>query len=110
MSHSNPVPVLVTYRPKEGAEAQMLELLRKHWPALDRLGLVTKTPARFWRAHDKRSGRSYFVEMFEWKDAEAPNVAHQTPEVMAVWEPMGGILEDMQIAHLEPLDMGLGAV
>jgi hypothetical protein len=28
---------------------------------------------------------------------------HQTPEVMAVWEPMGPVLEDMTICEVEQL-------
>jgi hypothetical protein len=108
MSDSKPVTVLVTYRPKEGAEEQMLRMLEKHWPTLDRLGLVTKEPPKFWRATGK-DGRTSFVELFQWKDEGASGVAHQLPEVMAVWEPMGGILEDLQIAHVEPLELSLGA-
>ena len=104
MSDTNPVSVLVIYRPKEGTEAQFLPILERHWPALDRLGLVTDEPARFWRATGK-NGRTSFVEMFSWKDESSSDVAHQTPEVMAIWEPMGAILEDLQILHVEPLEM-----
>ena len=108
MSDTRPVTVLVTYRPKAGAEAQILELLEKHWPTLDRLGLVSEEPPKFWRARG-RDGREFFVELFQWKDEGASDVAHQTPEVMAIWEPMGAILEDLQIAHVEPLELSLGA-
>ncbi len=100
---SNPVAVLVRYRPKAGKEDDLLALLRQHWPTLDRLGLVTKEPAKIWRAVDKKSGRVSFVEWMEWKDDQSSNVAHQTPEVMAVWEPMGPILEDLEIQHVEPV-------
>ena len=101
---SGPVDMLVTYRPKQGQEAALLDLVRKHWPALDRLGLVTKEPARIFRATD-RQGRTSFVEMFQWKDAKAPEIAHQTPEVMAVWEPMGRIMEGMDISQIEQLEL-----
>ena len=73
MSDSKPVTVLVTYRFKEGAEEPMRRLLEKHWPTLDRLGLVTPEPPKVWRAQGK-DGRPYFVEMFEWKDAGASDV------------------------------------
>lgn len=39
-----------------------------------KLGLATSKPARIWRTED-RDGRVSFVEMFEWKDARAPEIA-----------------------------------
>lgn len=104
MSKSSPVNMLVTYRPKKGKENELLALVKKHWPALNQVGLVTKEPAKIWKASDKRSGAVYFVETFQWKDAEAPGIAHQTPEIMAVWEPMGAVMEDLTLASLEPVD------
>jgi hypothetical protein len=57
------------------------------------IGLATDEPAQVYQAHDKRSGNTYFIEIFAWRDENASSVAHQTPEVMAVWEPMGSIME-----------------
>ena len=96
------VPTLVIYRPKAGKEKEMQPLVEKHWPTLSRLGLVTNEPAKIWRATGK-DGKPYFVEIFSWKDEKSSDVAHQTPEVMAVWEPMGGILENLEIAKIEPV-------
>lgn len=107
MTDTAPVPTLVIYRPKAGTEDQFVALLEKHWPALDRVGLVTKEPPKFWRATSK-DGKTSFVELFEWKDGSASGLAHQMPEVMAVWEPMGAILEDMQINRVEALDIAFG--
>jgi len=95
--------MLVTYRPKKGKEKELQILVEKHWPALDKVGLVTKEPVKIWRATDKRSGEVSFVEMFQWKDAEASGIAHQTPEVMAIWEPMGPILEELKLTSVEAL-------
>jgi len=39
----------------------------------------------------------------DWKDGRAPDVAHQTPEVMAIWEPMGPVLANLEIRALRPL-------
>jgi hypothetical protein len=96
--------MLVTYRPKPRSEDTLLSLIRAHWPTLNRLGLATIRPAKLWRAIDKRTSRTFFVEIFEWRDASASEIAHQTPEVMAVWEPMGPLLEDMSLARLEPVE------
>jgi hypothetical protein len=109
MSHGNrphnpnPVTNLVAYYPKEGKEKEFLQLLAKHWPTLDRMGLVTKQKVQIWRAFDIRKQRTHFVEMFQWKDGQSSDLAHQSPEVMAIWEPMTPILDDMQINEVEPI-------
>jgi hypothetical protein len=95
--------MLVTYRPKKGREEELLALVRRHWPTLSRLGLVTREPARVYRTTDIKNGGVAFVEMFEWKDENASDVAHQTPEVMAIWEPMGPILEALELNTVAPV-------
>lgn len=99
-----PVTTIVTYYPKAKRDEELVAMLQQHWPVLNRLGLATPRPAKLWRGVDKRSGRALLVEMFEWRDASSSEVAHQTPEVMAVWEPMGRLLDDMSILRLEPLE------
>jgi len=99
----NPVLTHVTYRPKKGKENDLFTLVKKHWPVLKELGLVTNDPAKVYRATDKRSGQVYFIEIFSWRDQRAPETAHQTPEVMAVWETMGPVLEGLELAALEPV-------
>ncbi len=101
----SPVTVLVTYRPKKGKERAFPSILKRHWPALKAARLVTSTRPRTWRATDKRSGRTYFVEMFAWKDAKASDLAHRTPEVMAVWGAMGPLLASMDIAVVEQVEL-----
>ena len=103
MATSNPVMMLVTYTPKMGCEAELVDLLKKHWSTLRRLDLVTPAPGKLWRASDKDSGRVRFLEMFEWADATSSDIAHQTPDVMAVWEPMGPLLESMSFQRLQQL-------
>lgn len=98
------VRMLVTYRPKEGKGEELFSLVRKHLPALRGTGLLADEPTGVYRATDKRSGKKYFVEMFSWRDAQASNIAHQLPEVMAIWEPMTPLLEGMELAVIEPAD------
>lgn len=99
-----PVTTLVTYKPKKGKAAELEALVRQHAPVLRATGLITEEPVRVWSATDKRSGEEYFVEQFQWLDEEASAIAHQTPEIMAVWEPMNAVLEELTLAKLEPLD------
>jgi hypothetical protein len=98
-----PVVNIVTYLPKPGKEAEMLALVKTHEQALRATNLVTAEPFKIWKAFDIRKNRTSFIEHFTWKDGNAPDVAHQTPEVMAVWEPMGPILEELTICEVEAL-------
>ena len=105
-SEPGPVNRLVIYRPKKGKESDLEAILKKHGPALRSTGLITDEPVRLWRATDlRRDGAAelYFVESFQWRDEKASDVAHQTPEIMAVWETMGAHLEGMTLTTLEPL-------
>jgi hypothetical protein len=96
-----PVANIVTYIPKKGKEAELLELVKRHEPALRKVGLVTGEAFKVWKAYDIRKKREQFIEYFVWKDGNASDVAHQTPEVMAVWEPMGPVLEELTICEVE---------
>jgi quinol monooxygenase YgiN len=96
-----PVTMHVTYRPKPGKEQELLELIKKHGPALQATGLIVGGLPTIYRASDKRSGEKFFIETFSWRDEDAPEAAHQMPEVMSVWEPMTPILAGMQLAVLE---------
>src|SRR5262250_1506793 len=98
MASSEPVTTLVIYRPKPGAERALEALVRKHLPVLRGPGQSSA-----FRAEDKRSHAVSFVELFQWKDGSASDVAHQTPEVMAIWEPMGPLLEALELRRLDPL-------
>lgn len=95
------VQMHVTYRPKPGTEEKLLELIKKHGPALKSSGLLVGELPVIYRATDKRSGDKFFIETFSWRDADAPEAAHQMPEVMAVWEPMTPLLAGMQLAVVE---------
>ncbi len=98
-----PVTNIVTYVPKKGKEAELLALVRQHEAALRKVDLVTSEPFRVWKAYDIRKQREQYIEYFVWKDGKASDIAHQAPEVMAVWEPMGPVLEELTICEVEPI-------
>lgn len=110
MTTEQPLTVICRYVVKPGKEAEMETLLGRHWPALRDAGLVTADPPVIYRglASNKEGGRHgaerTYVEIFAWKNEKSPELAHQTPEIMAVWEPMGGICEDMDFPHFETID------
>jgi quinol monooxygenase YgiN len=99
MPKDKPVTVLCTYRPKPGKEKELFDLVKKHWPALHKAGLATNEPAQIYRATEKSSGKVYFVEIYSWKDEKSPQVAHESPEVMKIWEPMGPIIDGGPSPH-----------
>jgi hypothetical protein len=111
MSQDKPQTVICRYKVKPGKEEEMVKLLEKHWPTLHAAGLTTNDKPVIYRSipGDKPGGRhdmpNTFVEIFSWKNGRASGVAHETPEIMAVWEPMGAICEDMEFPHFERLDI-----
>lgn len=107
MTDSDPVTVICKFVVKPGKEAEMRALLAEHWPTLHRLGMTTDEPALTFQGvpappeKERSHGAStnVFVEIFSWKDARQPDLAHQSPEVMKVWEPMGALCEHMEFPH-----------
>ncbi len=91
MPKSKSAAVICTYRVKRGEEPSFRKLLSKHWRTLNRLGLVAKAPRLVLRGLGEES-RSDFVEIFAWKPGGF-EVAHKSPAVLAIWEPMEQMCE-----------------
>lgn len=90
-----PEIVIALYRPHEGCDAELRDLIREHVPLLRRLGLATDRPAALCRSED-----GTYLELFEWTSAEAAQRAHEHPEVARVWEPMGAIADFVTLGSL----------
>jgi hypothetical protein len=103
---------LCTYRVKKGKEREFERLLGRHWPTLRKLGLVTGEKPLHFRGVDETEG-TFYVEILSWKDVAAPSTAERIPEVMAVWERMGALVEPrlnrppMEFPHVEKLRIAL---
>jgi hypothetical protein len=105
-ARSNLTRNLVIYRAKPGSEQKLLDLCKGHAPALRASGLLADEPVQLYRATDlQRHGETqpYLIETFEWKTPDAGEAAHQSPEIMSVWEPMGNHLAELTIIMLEPI-------
>lgn len=87
--------VIVVYRPKPGREAELLELVRGHVPALRAEGMATERPPLVMRAAD-----GCIVEIFEWTSAEAVEGAHHSPNVMAMWGRFAEVCDYETLANL----------
>jgi len=105
-SSRDPVNRVVIYRPKPGQLAELEAIVTRHGAVLRKVGLITDDPVRVFRAREPRKPEAgtFLVEHFRWRDGAASDIAHQTPDVMAVWETMGAHLQDMTLTTLEPLD------
>jgi len=74
--------VLVTHRVRAGQDAEYAKLLARQWTTLRRLDLVLPKPHVILRGTDE-SGKTIFVEVLTWRDADAPDNA--PAEVQAIW-------------------------
>jgi hypothetical protein len=98
--------VFCFYRVIPGREKALLDLIWKHDVVLRELSLVTDEPMRVYRGADEK-GRPFLVEFFDWRNAKAVEVAHQHPEVLALWERMDPQCEarddrpNMEFPHVE---------
>jgi hypothetical protein len=81
------------YRVKAGSEPEFNRILARHWRTLHELELVTDEPARIYVGEEKRIPGPFFMEVFEWRDAAAPERAHEHPAVSALWEKIGTLCE-----------------
>ena len=90
--------VMVTCHAKAGAEAGLQRVLAKHWETIRDLKLVTAAPHMSLRGIDAE-GKTYFVEIFTWKDATIPD--HAPAAVQKLWSEMNG-LGAIQIAEVTP--------
>lgn len=105
-----PTRVIAIYRVRADREAEFQELLVKHHPALRGVGLVTDEAPTVYRNVDAK-GRPTYYEIFDWANADAPRRAHELPEVMAVWGPMGDLVEErdgqpkFEFPHVEPVEL-----
>jgi hypothetical protein len=104
------VTSMCIYRVRPGAETAFRDLLSRHWPTLRGLDLATDDESKIYEGREE-DGAPLFVEFLTWKDAEGPGMAHELPEVMAVWEPMGDLCESrggrpaMEFPQVRPADI-----
>ena len=81
--------MICTYRVQETCEGDFVELLTRHWTTLHDLGFVTDDQALVYRRLDEPT----YVEVFTWIDGGF-SLAHEHPDVLAIWEPMEPLLEE----------------
>ncbi len=101
---SEPVVVIVGYRPKPEKVEDLDQLTREHYPILKKEGLVTDRTPIVMKASD-----GTVIEVFEWKSADSIAAAHTNEEVKKMWDRYSACCEFVQLAELkESTDMFAG--
>jgi hypothetical protein len=86
---------VVAYRPREGAEARWLDLIREHVPILRGEGLATDGEPLVLKAVD-----DILIEVFESASAEAIERVHSNPAVLALWPRFAEVCEYVPLSQL----------
>lgn len=73
--------VIAAFRAHEGKEDQLLQVLEERMPLMRRLGLATERQRVTMRSRD-----GTIIDVSEWTSAEAICKAHETPEVLELWQ------------------------
>ena len=86
---ADPETVMVTFRAKAGAEAELVKVIADHWTTARRLDLVRPEPHLTLKGQD--AGGAYYVEIFTWRDASIPDNA--PPDIQKIWSEMHRLTE-----------------
>jgi len=86
---------IAMYKPHDGQEEALRQLIEQHLPTLKRLGLITDRPGILAKAAD-----GTYLEIAEWCDEQAAGKAHRAPEVGKIWQAMSEICDFPGLADL----------
>jgi hypothetical protein len=84
-----PETVMITLHAKAGAEAELAQVIARHWDTARRLNLVRDTPHLTLRSAE--GAQTDFVEIMTWRDASIPDSA--PPEIQKIWAEMNRLVE-----------------
>lgn len=73
--------VIVAYKPLNGKEKALEELMKTHWETLNQEGLVSQRKSIICKAED-----GTMVEIFGWKSKEAIEQSHTNKTVQQMWK------------------------
>jgi len=90
--------VIVGYRPFEGKEKQLEELMETHVSILREEGLASEREAIVMRAKD-----GTVIEVFSWKSKEALEKAHSNPIVQKMWQQYAEVCEYIPVGELDEM-------
>ena len=86
----DPETVMITFRAKAGAEAELAQVIADHWATAQRLHLVGAGPHVTVRTRGA-AGTIAFVDIFTWRDRDIPDNAPAA--ILKIWGDMGRLTE-----------------
>jgi hypothetical protein len=87
---------IACYKPKEGKESDLDDLVRIHFPTLCDESLVKEGTHSL-----MRSANGTIIEVFEWLSREAKDLAHTSPSVTALWERFAEVSDSVPLSSLD---------
>lgn len=104
--------VIAAYRPHEGKQDALLEVVREHFTVLRAEELVTERAPIVMRSRIDGT----IVEVFEWRSAEAVEAAHTNERVLEMWRRFSAVADYVGMAslseceqpfpHFDPVEIG----
>ena len=84
-----PETVMITLHAKTGAEAELAQVIARHWDTARRLKMIRETPHLTLRSAE--GAQTDFVEIMTWRDASVPDSA--PAEIQKIWAEMNRLVE-----------------
>jgi len=84
-----PETVMITLHAKAGAEAELAQVIARHWDTARRLKMIRETPHLTLRSAE--GAQTDFVEIMTWRDASVPDSA--PAEIQKIWAEMNRLVE-----------------
>ena len=81
----DPETMMITLRPKAGAEAELKATIAAHWDTARRLNLVQPEPHVTLELKDETRA-IYYVDVFTWRDRDIPDNAPEA--IQKIWSDM----------------------
>jgi len=91
----NPRITIAVYKPLEGKESTLVDLVKSHHHRLLQENLVTSKAPIICLAKDNT-----IIEIFEWLSEGAIHAAHSNPAVLAMWQEFGEVCTYIPIADV----------
>ena len=90
--------VIAAFKPKPGMEEELEQVIADRLPLLRRLGLATD------RVNiTMRSANGTILDVSEWTDDAAVERAHETPEVLELWDRFEACSEYVKLESLDEI-------
>lgn len=87
--------VIVGYKPKDGKEKELEQLMNTHLPILRAEGLVSDRESII-----MRSENGTIIEVFEWISKEALETAHSNAKIQEMWQAYSLVCDYIPVAQV----------